>query len=242
MVWFSRSWGTDRYSATLHQKTREPTEKSRRREAPLMGGEREFVRRALPKYRQLRAEGWDLFLPLSMVTASSEDMYVEQRFAMLFMALEHLRDHYANKKQVAQIVDEPRYRDVRSALKAKVKEMVASGQLSERAAELMIEKVGELNRPSLWGHLEPLFAEYRVEWRDLYPPGLVSDRPPFIQIRNLLFHTGKKVSVDRLWLESLRLRAVLDRFFLSALGWHRPSDAPVSYREVLSRELGDEPL
>ena len=174
----------------------------------------DFLTLAVQALREHRDSDFDLYLPLITVMTANTSELLEQRFLFYFMALEQLKDMYAQKKGLVRTVgsnSEGRclIRDVNSYLDKRLAD--------HPALTLVKEKTVELDRPPLWHVLEKLLLEYDVEWKDLYLPN--TEKPAFIGVRNRLVHSAESVEPAQLYFETERLRVVIERLLLKSLRW-----------------------
>lgn len=174
----------------------------------------DFLTIAVQALREHRDSGFDLYLPLITVMTANTSELPEQRFLFYFMALEQLKDMYAQKKGLVRTVGSKSegkcfIRDVNLYLDKRLAD--------HPALTLVKEKTVELDRPPLWYVLEKLLLEYDVEWKDLYPPN--TEKPTFIGVRNKLVHSAESVEPAQLYFDTERLRVVLERLLLKLLGW-----------------------
>ena len=174
----------------------------------------DFLAVAVQALREHRDSGFDLYLPLITVMTANTSELPEQRFLFYFMALEQLKDMYAQKKDLV--------RTMGSKSKGKCLIRDVNLYLDKRLADhpaltLVKEKTVELDRSPLWYVLEKLLLEYDVEWKDLYPPN--TEKPTFIGVRNKLVHSAESVEPAQLYFDTERLRVVLERLLLKLLGW-----------------------
>ena len=174
----------------------------------------DFLTIAVQALREHRDSDFDLYLPLITVMTANTSELLEQRFLFYFMALEQLKDMYAQKKGLVRTVgsnSEGRclIRDVNSYLDKRLAD--------HPALTLVKEKTVELDRPPLWHVLEKLLLEYDVEWKDLYLPN--TEKPTFIGVRNRLVHSAESVEPAQLYFETERLRVVIERLLLKSLRW-----------------------
>ncbi|MFA4843950.1 MAG: hypothetical protein WC632_03240 [Candidatus Margulisiibacteriota bacterium] len=180
---------------------------------------RKFIKVALTRFRRLRDEGFNLFWAMNHYVSTKEAKYLEQKYSTLFMALEQIKDLFAKKEGLDKILPDNEFRE----LKKPIIKMINDNIMDEAKSIRINEKILELNRYPLNYLLDLVFDRYKVEWRNLYPPG--SERT-LVSTRNNLFHSSKKVEIDHLAKEYYRLQAILERIIYGLLGWSDYSRSP----------------
>ncbi len=183
-----------------------------------------FLRKGLTKLQQLREENFDLQLPLIYHIAATETTHLEEEFAILFLALEKIKDMFAIREELTENLSGNEL----STIEKEVRKLIKTNITHKETRKKVYEKIGELNRPSLSYVLTVLFNKHKVKWHDLYPHQ-TDGAFPFIKTRNKLFHSSSKVDDDKLIKETYRLRYILDRLLLSFLGWENLMHSPPSY-------------
>ena len=142
---------------------------------------REFFKTSFRQLRVLRAQRFDVSMPLSIYISGCAAKYAQQQFADFFLALEHLKDAYIRSNStLLQILKDPEFRRLRSSFEKAIEQDVADPELRS----LILEKLPELNRPSIRRILERMQQDFGTEWRDLYPSG---GDFTLIKSRNILF-------------------------------------------------------
>jgi hypothetical protein len=161
--------------------------------------------------KSLRSRGIDLQLPIVNYVSGNEAKFVEGKFTSYFLALESLKDMYLDSRSETTLVSDREFRPIRGELAALLKTKFGDSAIGDG----MIEKLPELNRPSLRASLEAMSSAMGVTWRDLYP-----NEADFTLVgtRNRLFHTAKKVPFDDLVREKERTRILVERLLLAFLG------------------------
>ena len=172
-----------------------------------------FLAVAVQALRKHREDGFDLYIPLINLMAANTNEPLEQKFMFYFMALEKLKDMYANKVGLHQSIEKS---TERKTFIHGVKSYIDERLANHPARTIVREKVNELNRPPLWYVLERLLMKYGIEWKDLYPPN--TDKPTFMRARNKLLHSAEPVDYEILYYEKERLRIVLERLIIKLLG------------------------
>ena len=180
-----------------------------------------FVSRALPKMRELRRAGTNMFMPILYYVSACEAIYTEERFAFLFLCLEKLKDSYASASGLSTILraDDIEYENLENAVRNAIKDNVTCSQ----HREMIYKKIRELNRPSMKTVLQSMFENYSTSWDDLYPDGTAKS---LIQTRDALFHSSKDIDVDLLDKETHRLRSLVERIMLAMLSYRSFSRSP----------------
>lgn len=182
---------------------------------------RDFLRIGLTNLRKLRAEGFDLLMPIAYFVSGHEAEHLEEQFATLFLSLEKIKDMFALKEGLRKNLRGKAFGRLASLISDVIKKNPASAKVFDRIEP----KIAELNRPSLRFVLESLFQRYRIDWRDVYPQA--SDLT-LLKTRDKLFHSSEELDADLLVKEFYRLQAIVQRLLLRLLGWvdlsHSPPD------------------
>jgi hypothetical protein len=129
------------------------------------------------------------------------------------MSLEKLKDMYAidrninsnfsNNSEKNKIL-----RDIRKLIR---------DQLPDAKSQPIVDKINELNRPSIWSLVDSLLSEQSVEWKDLYPNDVA--KPSFFNTRNALVHSANEIDGELLFYETYRVQTIVERLILKLLGW-----------------------
>ncbi|GAH99313.1 unnamed protein product, partial [marine sediment metagenome] len=183
---------------------------------------REFLKIGLTNLRKLRAEGFNLFMPIVYFVSGNEAKYVEEQFTILFLSLERIKDMFALKEDFRKNLPNKAFKKLGSLVSGVIKKNVESSKVFGRIQA----KIPELNRPSLRFLLESLFDRHNIDWRDIYPPA--SDFT-LIKTRDELFHSSRELNVDLLVKELRRLQVVIQRLLLRMLGWVDLSHSPTNF-------------
>jgi len=182
---------------------------------------REFLKIGLTKLRKLRADGFNLFMPIVYFVSGNEAKYLEEQFTTLFLSLERIKDMFALKEGFRKNLLNKAFKKLGSLVSGVIKKNVESPDMFDRIQA----KIPELNRPSLRFVLESLFKRYNIDWRDIYPPG--SDFT-LIKTRDELFHSSRELNIDVLVKELYRLQVLIQQLLLRMLDWvdlsHSPTD------------------
>ena len=188
-----------------------------------------FFKVAFKKIRKLRSDGFDLNMPIIFYITGCEAKYLEEKFAILFLSLEKIKDMFELEKYLENL-PKKKFRKLRSPVIETIKENLET--LIENKDELpkifdtIQKKIPELNRPSLNDILlGSLFSKdrYDIEWKDIYPLG---SKFTLINTRNKIFHTKQKIDIKVLVKETRRLQAIVERLLLRILGWNDFSRSP----------------
>jgi hypothetical protein len=185
---------------------------------------REFLNIAFTNLKKLRDSQIDLHMPLVYFVSGLEAKYVEEKFSVLFLALERIKDLFANENGMLNNLANSHFR----RLRCKLSDLIKNEIIDQDIADKVKKKLPELNRPSLRIVLEALFDKYKVDWKDLYPPGIDFT---LLKTRDNLFHSSKEIDYDYLIKETHRLQALLERVLLSMLGWPKFRNSPNEYKK-----------
>jgi len=180
---------------------------------------REFLKLAFTNLRKLRASSLDLEMPIVYFVSGLEAKYLEEQFTVLFLGLERIKDLFAINKAMLENLPRSEFGRLKSNLSGIIQSAIQTSEIANRVQG----KLPELNRPSLRTVLEALFSEYKVEWRDLYPP---ENGFTLIGTRDSLFHSSKETNFDLFNKELHRLQALLERTMLAMLGWSDIRNSP----------------
>ena len=229
VTWFRYELGTSDGIKSYVRRTRECSTKEINSEDCLLelANTREFLKIGLTNFRRLRAENFDLFMPIVYFVSGSEKKYLEEQFTTYFLSLERLKDIFARKKELQHNLLDKTFKNLKSLVSKVIKESIQTDDVLER----IMEKISELNRPSLSFLLNSLFSTYDVDWKDIYPQG---SKFTLIRTRNKLFHSSEELNIDLLVKEVRRLQTILERLLLRMLGWEDLSCSP---RDFMKRWL-----
>ncbi len=106
---------------------------------------RTFFRDGLKGLHARRAEGMDLTIPIIYYHQGCTAEHIEQRFTLLFLALEKLKDLYLRREGATKILPDGRFRKLRRALK----DVVGTHVHDAGQAGRIVENLPALNRPPL---------------------------------------------------------------------------------------------
>ena len=231
----SRSWVTwYRYQLVTNDHIKEFVRETRKCKMDKVGWRdalieshrsREFLRTGLTNYRNLRENGFDLFMPILYFVSANEKMYLEEQFTTFFLSLEKIKDLFARQEGLLKNLVKKDFEELESTVSNVIKAHVSSPEIFDRIKT----KIPELNRPPLRFVLETLFSRFDIDWRDLHPPG---DPLTLIKTRGELFHSSREVDLDRLAKDRHRLQAILERLLLRLLGWGDLSRSPTAHTRM----------
>lgn len=226
ITWHAYYQSAEGFSRQHNRSLAGPRDEGRGEEIVNRSHLRSFLATAFRRLRRMREKGIDLEMPLIYAVAGAEARVARQRFGEFFIALEALHSIYLASHGAAFLLDKRMFRKVQKELKANLGlALRRQGIRWRKACELMASKLGELNRPSFWHGVQSLMERLRVDWEDLYPEP-TPDRPTFINLRNSLFHSHKRVDDETVYKESVRLEAIVNRVLLRWLGWEDLWAAP----------------
>jgi len=175
---------------------------------------RNFIKIGFSKLRELRDHNFDLFMPIVYYINGNEARYVDEQFAITFLALEKIKDLYTKKRGLTENESKGIFEKHRKSVSSLLKKRLNSGETYKR----MRDKIPELNRPTLRLVLDSMFAEYNISWKDLYPPG---SKLSFIKTRDLLFHSSEDIDPQLLMKELDRIKIIVQRLILKLIGWDK---------------------
>ena len=243
IVWYSYSFWTPEFVSQyrFHSSRDTRNEKHRIDDSPVGMKAAEFLRVCLPRFRERRANGEDLRLPIVYGVPKAGSRSVEERFAPAFWALEKLIEVLVNSENRGQILGASAFgrlsQNVRQALE---EAQIPDGRWGEPSVglEMIRKKIGELNRPSIADQLQWACNSLDVTWRDLYPASYDSPKPRFITTRNEIFHSNTPIDGGLVFRETRRVSLLFERLILKALGWSDlDSTGSRVARSTIDREL-----
>lgn len=185
---------------------------------------RKFLKIGLSNLRKLRAENFDLFMPLLYFVSGHEAKYLEEQFTTSFLSLEKIKDMFAIKKNFQKNLKDRSFKKLRSLISETIRRNTEFSEVVEKIQG----KIPELNRPSLRFILESLFKEYNITWKDIYPS---TSKFTLIKTRDDLFHSSQKFNIGLLVKELYRLQALIERLLLRMLGWQDLSRSPAEHKK-----------
>ena len=204
-----------------------------------LGDARSFLPTAFRRLRTLRAKDVDLSVALTHAAVASEVTIASQRFGILYLGLEAVRNLHDKAFGTPRRLD-PTFDATRTHVLTAIKQFATAANKKGRQVPIhwWTDKLGALDRPSFWQGLEPMLKRFHVGWSDLYPAP-TPKRPTFINARNELVHSGKLHDDEEFFKDTLRLEAILQRVLLRWLGWQDLWDAPnVALKAFLNGRQG----
>lgn len=222
--WYRYSLQTDGYTKNYVRKARDCTRNEESDTGRMIdyGKCREFLKIAFSNLRKLRMENFDISMPIVYYVSASEKKYVEEKFSTYFLALEKIKDMYTVNKGMLENIPKGEFNKLAHLLREYIKEKIASFKIADK----MIEKINELNRPSLRLILVSLLDDCKIDWRKFYP---ASSKFTLIKTRNDLFHSSKELDMEVLPKELYRLASIVECILLYKLGWNDMSRSPASF-------------
>lgn len=174
---------------------------------------------ALEKYtRQLCHEtGIDLAIEWFLM----HPRYSELRFITGMTALEHMIHVFSERNPLGSLLPKATFKQsvrphVESALRIAMAALPNGGNLTQEV-EIMLNKLGDLNRWPLQENLKKMLQCYDVPFRDL-----AGEIPKLIKLRNDIVHIGHQPTLpgsSGLNYSNAVLRELLTRIFLTLLGY-----------------------
>lgn len=176
---------------------------------------------AMENIGKLKEHDMNLHMPILYYISSFETGFIEDKFALSFLALEKIKDMYAVKENIYNIMDDSEF----NLLKVKIKDCLAFNIVNKNVKDKINAKIKELQRTPLKAILFSMFERYNIQWSDLYPQ---QHEFTLARTRDKLFHTNIETD-DEIVKESIRLQSLLERLLLSMLGWHDFHKSPEMY-------------
>ena len=204
---------------------------------------RGFVAQSLPKLRELRSQEVDLRTPISVFVRGNEPALDGQRFGITWLALEELQELHCKKglkaspppsgeeerqklHQKKGSTASPVLGDAElSSLRSRVEQYCNAEAWPKAKIKAVQQKLGELGRPSVSAKLNAMLHDLHVEVVDLYPEDC---EPTYEKTRGALLHGSEPPDSLMVFWEFQRLRAVVGRALLLALGWQDLSHCPAN--------------
>ena len=186
-----------------------------------------FIQSSIINLQNLREKQFDLFLPIINVLHGHGAQYLEQQFILYFMVLEELKDMYAIERDINSNFSN---NSEKNQILRSIRKLIRDQLPDVKSNKPIIDKVNELDRPSIWSLVDSLLSDQSVEWKDLYPADI--PRPSFFKTRNALVHSVKKIDFDILFCETYRVQTIVERLLLKLIGWkdiHGAGSVPVEY-------------
>lgn len=224
VTWYRYQLETNDTIRTYVRITRDCTTKELNRDDAVIEPRksRGFLKIGLSNLRKLRAEGFNLSMPILYFVSGNEAENLEEQFTTLFLSLEKIKDMFALKENLRENLRQKSFKKLSSLISDVIEKNVESPEVINRTQK----KIPELNRPSLRFVLDSLFCRYNIDWTDIYPP---ASKLTLIKTRDKLFHTLQEPNIDLLVKELLRLRAVIERLLLRMLCWEDLSHSPPDF-------------
>ena len=243
IVWYSYTFLTPEFVSQyrFHSSRDTRNEKHRINDSPVGMTAAEFLRVCLPRFRERRANGEDLRLPIVYGVPKAGSRSVEERFAPVFWALEKLIEVLVNSDKRGRILNASAFKHLSHDVRRVLKEaQIPDGRWGDPSVGLQMirDKISELNRPSIANQLQWACDSLDVTWRDLYPASYDSPKPHFIETRNKIFHSNTPIDGGLVFRETCRMSLLFERLILKALGWSDlDSTGSRAARSSIDREL-----
>ena len=188
---------------------------------------KDFIQSSIINLQNLREKQFDLFLPIINVLHGHGAQFLEQQFVLYFMVLEELKDMYAIERNINSNFSN---RSEKNKILRSIRKLIRDQLPDAESNKPIIDKVSELDRPSIRSLVDSLLSDQSVEWKDLYPANVAS--PSFFKTRNKLVHSANEIDFDILFCETYRVQTIVERLLLKLLGWkdiHGAGSVPVGY-------------
>ena len=197
------------------------------------GEAKDFIQSSIINLQNLREKIFDLFLPIINVLNGHGSPYPEQQFILYFMSLEKLKDMYAIEHDSASNFSN---KSEKNKILRSIRKLIRDRLPDVESNKPIIDKVNELDRPSIWSLVDSLLNEQSVEWKDLYPTDAV--RPSFFNTRNALVHSANEIDGELLFYETYRVQTIVERLLLKLLGWKNIYRAGSFHTDSLAKGPG----
>lgn len=171
-----------------------------------------FVTQSMKKYNDILEMGYDINTAITYFISGAEEKYIEAQFTTTFLSLEKIKDNYETINHLQKILPTNKFDKLRKILSMKISEFIED----EEKQINTIDKIAELNRPSIRSTFNKICDTFSINWNDLYPDG--NDITIF-NTRNKLFHSSKEIDFDYLIYEYKRLQIILIRIILKIFEW-----------------------
>ena len=177
-----------------------------------------FIKNALPKFRKLKLENYDLSAPIIFYLSQSKMPFIEASFQSLFTALEYIKTVYVKKNKMDKILSYKKFRKISHAIKSIFSEdEFTSLNLSSTIIKEIQCKIPELNRYSIASIIKSLCYELDIDLKHFYPK---RRKVTLFKVRNNLVHASSDIDIDLLHIELIRLRLLIEVIILKTLGWN----------------------
>lgn len=178
-----------------------------------------FLDTTLPAYKLLMKESFPIKECLIYYLASQRKITLESTFLYLCTVLETLKDGYARKKNLLDILEEKHFKKLSKTIKETIEIFTTSHDIDKTKIEEINEKVCEINRKSFKKIFIIMIDDYGIKWNDLYDNE--NELCKFILYRNKLIHMGKIDGNDyrKFQIYTEKLQVVVERFLLKLLNW-----------------------
>jgi hypothetical protein len=200
----------------------------------------EFLKVGLKNLQRLRAESFNLSMPIAYFIAGHEARHLEEQFAITFLSLEKLKDMFARKEKYDPNLPRSSFEKFRelTGLSKLIEESVPKIENQREDHALTIKNIQDqipvLNHPPIRFVVEKLLSKYQLDWKELYP---LESKVTLIKTRDKLFHTSAEPNADFLLKETERLQALVGRLLLRLLGWEDISCSPPDYlQDILTKQ------
>jgi hypothetical protein len=162
-----------------------------------------------------------LLSAMSHAIASLGGQYVEAALVNNLTALECLVNGVGRIDQTDRLLDAPMFERLRESLHGSLDEFARlNPSITETISTIKEDKLGGLNNRPLREKLVALAKRFPIEWSDLWTdaPDLgVAIRGVFRR-RNKLIHAGAATSPRRIFIDSCRVHALVERLIYAMLG------------------------
>jgi hypothetical protein len=185
---------------------------------------RTFTRDAITAFDALERQKLNLRLPILLYISGHGPGYIGEKFISLFRSLEGLVDMLSSHLVGLENLN----RDEARKIKEMIKENF-SNDLGDRL-QWVLDKVPELTRPGFMKKLLKILSDKHIKIDDIGGKEGLSE---MYKVRNSLIHKGIEPDIIIICREYGRLQTVLDRLFLSMLGWSGSDQTP-TYRGQLN--------
>ena len=192
---------------------------------------RAFLNKAFLAYNERAKRNFDVRLPILHYIWSQSSRFAEERFTLLFFALEKLLSSLDAESPDPELLSDAELREVWKVIHPKLEGMNKTcGQI-----DLIRQKRRELQRAPLKHRLKSHLCALDISLEDINgDEGLAS----MIGVRNLLTHEKGELPIAKVMFETSRLETVPERTLLKLLAWTGKDKTP-TYRNL---QIRDQPL
>ncbi len=160
-----------------------------------------FLNSAVKKLRESNFVQNSGFIPAAYyLLMGDSDEIGEASFMLTWIALEILANAHAEKEGTSPILPDERFKTVKQDVIEVLNKLKNKGHLTSKEQNLMINKISELNRPSIRNKVRKLSDDRKWEF---ITKGLLNE---YIKVRNNIMHLGTHGEVTLVRVKDLSVK------------------------------------